>query len=90
VLVMAMTGGGAWPARLLVHRPVLFVGRTSYSIYLYHVPLLLAWNHFRILEGRWLAAPAYIATVLAIAWLSWEFVERRFIEAPRPGPIIAP
>ncbi len=83
VLVMAMTGGGALPARLLVHRPVLFVGRTSYSAYLYHLPLLLAWNHFRILDGHWLSAPLYLATVLCIAWLSYQFVERRFIALPR-------
>jgi peptidoglycan/LPS O-acetylase OafA/YrhL len=88
LLMLAMVRGGRLPARLLVHAPVLFVGRTSYSIYLYHLPLLLAWNHFHVLDGSWLSLPLYLVAVLATAWASYELVERRFVEA-RPGRIPA-
>jgi peptidoglycan/LPS O-acetylase OafA/YrhL len=93
VLLAAMVRGGALTERLLVHKPVLFVGRTSYSTYLYHLPLMLAWNHFRIFDTSWLSLPLYLAALLLVAWASYELVERRFIEArpaaARPRPIIA-
>ena len=70
--------GTSWHASA-VAAPVLFVGRTSYSTYLYHVPLLLLWNRFRIFEGSALALPAYLAFALIVAWLSWRLVERPFL-----------
>lgn len=65
---------------LLANRPLLLAGRASYSIYLYHLPLLLLFNRFTPLPpGSWLAFPAYLALVLAVAALSWRLVERPFL-----------
>lgn len=56
------------------------IGRRSYSLYLYHLPLLLLWNlHARGIAGG-LAAPAYLAAACAIAAISWRWVERPFLE----------
>jgi peptidoglycan/LPS O-acetylase OafA/YrhL len=38
---------------LLGNLPLRFVGRISYSIYLYHLPLLLLWNKFAPGLGWW-------------------------------------
>ncbi len=85
-LVFAVLAWGGPAARLVSRRPVLFVGRISYSIYLYHVPLLLVWNRFRILEGSALSMPLYLLLVLLVGWLSYELVERRFrAGVPRAG-----
>ncbi|MGA7994757.1 MAG: acyltransferase family protein [Bradyrhizobium sp.] len=66
--------------RLLALRPVVFVGLISYSLYLWHWPLIV----FQRTDGL-LAAPSgtmtkltLIAGSIAIAWLSWKFVELRF------------
>ncbi|HYC35176.1 MAG TPA: acyltransferase [Usitatibacter sp.] len=60
-------------------KPWLFVGRTSYSAYLYHVPLLLAWNHFGVLHSSGWSFPAYLSLVLVTSWASYRWVERPFM-----------
>jgi len=64
---------------LLTSAPVLFVGRTSYSVYLFHLPLLLLWNRFAPKDLGWLSLPLYLAIVLTVAWISWRFVELRYL-----------
>ena len=62
---------------LLANRPLSFVGRISYSAYLYHLPVLLLWNVYGPnVAGAWAVLPAYLAAVLAVAWLSWRYAER--------------
>jgi peptidoglycan/LPS O-acetylase OafA/YrhL len=61
-------------------RGVLLVGTLSYSLYLWHWPVLaflryvygdIAWTVF--------GALVYILSILCLAWLSWRFVETQFI-----------
>jgi peptidoglycan/LPS O-acetylase OafA/YrhL len=64
---------------LLGRGPLAFAGRISYSAYLYHVPLLLLWNKYaRGIDG-WLALPAFTTLLACVAWLSWRYVEQRFL-----------
>jgi peptidoglycan/LPS O-acetylase OafA/YrhL len=77
-----------WMNRQLLSLPGLtFIGRISYSWYLWHWPLL-AFMH--IIGGAHLpaAAPALaVATSFAAAVLSWRFIERPFrgsLRAPAP------
>jgi peptidoglycan/LPS O-acetylase OafA/YrhL len=61
---------------LLANRPLAFVGRISYSAYLYHLPLLLLWNAYAPqLTGSPLGLPLYLAAVIAVAWLSYRRIE---------------
>lgn len=66
--------------RLLSLRPVVFVGLISYSLYLWHWPLIV----FQRTDGL-LGASSGITTKLTLiaasfilAWLSWKFVEMPF------------
>ncbi|SDZ94190.1 acyltransferase family protein [Microbulbifer marinus] len=70
--------------RLLSWRPFVAVGLISYSLYLWHWPVLVL---FRLLHGGAelplaLALQA-VALSLVLAWLSWGFVEAPF---RRPTP----
>jgi peptidoglycan/LPS O-acetylase OafA/YrhL len=70
---------------LLARGPLAFVGRISYSAYLWHLPLLL------LLQARTPLAPVvffpvYVATVLAVGWMSWRWVERPFMQARAHAP----
>jgi peptidoglycan/LPS O-acetylase OafA/YrhL len=67
-------------ARILGAGPLAATGRWSYSMYLYHLPLLLLWNVYARGIGGWLALPAYLAAAFGIAWISWRYVERPFLE----------
>ena len=62
-------------------RPVVFIGLISYSLYLWHWPLIV----FQRTDGLLLAGSSDLATKLAliavsigVACLSWHFVERPF------------
>jgi len=64
---------------VLARGPLRFIGRVSYSAYLYHFPLLLVWNEWRVLDGRWTSMPAYLAVLGLLSWLSYRFVELPFM-----------
>jgi peptidoglycan/LPS O-acetylase OafA/YrhL len=67
--------------RLLSWRPFVFIGLISYSLYLWHWPLIV----FQRSDGFLLSGSSSLATKLAviavsigIAWLSWKFIETPF------------
>jgi peptidoglycan/LPS O-acetylase OafA/YrhL len=71
----------AW--RALTVRPVVWIGDLSYSLYLWHWPLIVFAKS--LWPGFALAAPAAAAFSLVPAWLSFRFVEnpiRRGVRLP--------
>ena len=73
-VVWAMVvAGDATVFRPFLVRPVLWVGRRSYGIYLYHLPILVAMHRL----GWTVTARVAIGIplVLVVAALSWRFVE---------------
>jgi peptidoglycan/LPS O-acetylase OafA/YrhL len=64
--------------RVLALRPVVFVGLISYSLYLWHWPIL-AYSRYWLgehLPGG--VAAAALGVSVVCAWLSWRFVETPF------------
>ena len=79
------SGQGRAPAMAapLRWRPVVWIGLISYSLYLWHWPLLVLG---RVWLQRPLSAPEAAAAVIlsvVLAALTWRFVERPFRKAPR-------
>ena len=68
--------GSSKVSQLLVLRPVIFLGLTSYSVYLLHTVVLLSLTHlFYGAISLWVIwILAFTATVF-LAWLSYKFVE---------------
>jgi peptidoglycan/LPS O-acetylase OafA/YrhL len=95
-LVVACAGTAIllWPgerptlvARALSARPIAFVGKISYSLYLWHWPLLVLYVHYFLLgmsPGNW-ELLAYLAILLVVSIASWRLVELPF-RAWRPTP----
>jgi peptidoglycan/LPS O-acetylase OafA/YrhL len=79
-LVIASSEGGiSAVGRLLSLRPVVFVGLISYSLYLWHWPLIVFQRTDGLLAGSGaMTKLTLIAGLIAIAWLSWKFVELPF------------
>lgn len=75
-LVILAAGSGV--SRLLALRPLVFVGLISYSLYLWHWPVLV----FARYEGYYAGTPLQAAVALAacglLAVLSWRYVEEPF------------
>ena len=78
--VALLYGGAApsGPARLLAAAPLRFLGKISYSLYLWHWPLLVLPIMFleRALTGVEIVAS--VAAAIGVSWLSWRFVEQPF------------
>lgn len=70
------------PGRLLALPPVQWLGDVSYSVYLWHWPLVVLAPYVLERELRFLDLVAILAATLVLAWLTEKYVERPF-RAPR-------
>ena len=64
--------------RLLRLRPLVLTGLVSYSLYLWHWPLLVFARHFAIRELTLAERLVVLLLSVVIAIISWRFVERPF------------
>ena len=74
---------------LLALRPIRFIGEISYSLYLWHWPVLVFFAHYYLLDDSlsWVAMAAYLPGIAVLATLSWRFVERPFRKWRPKAPV---
>lgn len=73
-----------WPGALLSTRPVVFFGLISYSLYLWHWPLL-AFQRLMVLGPPHVVDRlALCALAVLLAYLSWRYIEKPFRRPGRP------
>ena len=65
-------------ARLLAFTPLVWVGLISYSLYLWHWPIIVFGRLLVIDADTFAFRTAALALSFAAAWASWRFVERPF------------
>ncbi len=78
VLVILFAGPDNLTGRLLASRLPVGIGLISYSAYLWHQPLLALSRYREHALGTETMGVLLIALSLALAWLSWRFIERPF------------
>ena len=76
-------------ARLLESRPLVFTGRISYGLYLWHVPVFLAVS-LTWLHGRVLIAAGHMAIAFAVAIASYRWIETPFLRMKRRLSVVDP
>ena len=83
---------GTFLGRALSWRPMVWVGRRSYSLYLWHWPIIVFWKTGAGTELGPSDATLIAGLSLVAATLSYRFVEQPFrtsaIRTRRPGPIL--
>ncbi len=84
LLIVAGHYGRAWPSRVLRVRPLVWTGKVSYSAYLWHWPLLVLYRYGGGEIGPFSGTAILLAT-LALASLSYSFVERPLRHSRRPA-----
>jgi peptidoglycan/LPS O-acetylase OafA/YrhL len=96
LLWVGWQGARGGPVRLLGTRPMVWVGGLSYSIYLWHWPVIVLGEWTADAVGATLPSWGKLAlAVVAIvpAWLSWRFVETPIHHGPglrdRPRALLA-
>src|SRR5262249_13682531 len=75
LVILAAAGGVASPVRILRVRPIQHLGDTSYSIYLWHWPLIVLWPDVTGQPIGPVDAAAIIALTIGLASLSKVVVE---------------
>lgn len=78
VLLIASDSGNAWITRLLAAPPLAFIGRISYSLYLWHWPLIVFARYALERDLLGYEKPAVIAASFVLALLSWRYIEQPF------------
>ena len=72
---VALIYGGAHHAnRLLSARPMVAIGRISYSLYLWHWPLIAYFNYIDQAISQ-ATGGLILAAALLLSWLTWKYIE---------------
>ena len=89
LIIAAGRNGSSWIGTALSLRPIVFVGTISYSLYLWHWPLIVFQGASGIL-AQGLSPKAAKLVVLGVSFvvaaLSWRFVERPFRDSRKTLP----
>ena len=91
VLLLGLALGGGWIARILSTRPVIYLGKASYGMYILHIPILwwaVSWPSFAV---RYLYV-AFVVALSCVVYAVFEEPANRFIRsmAWRPSKPIQP
>ncbi|MGH6958825.1 MAG: acyltransferase family protein, partial [Caulobacteraceae bacterium] len=78
MLIYVGASGGSLATRFLALPPMVAVGLISYSLYLVHWPIVSFLTYWQLRAPGPDEAPAILAVSLALAALSWRFVEQPF------------
>lgn len=76
VLIATGRRRGTWIAAVLSMRPLVFTGKISYSLYLWHLPMLVLCSYFNITELSTAQVIGVLALTYALAAASWKWVEK--------------
>jgi peptidoglycan/LPS O-acetylase OafA/YrhL len=74
-LLMIRYGSAGLCGTVLASRPFVFIGKISYSLYLWHWPLIVYWNYITDDSKSPLGLFSVFLFSLLMSWLSWRFVE---------------
>ncbi len=81
LIIAAGEGGPSIGGRILSLRPLVWIGLMSYSLYLWHWPILVFGHLFAGHPLRAAERVGLVGLTFIVSWLSWRFVERPFRSA---------
>lgn len=62
--------------RFLSIRPIVWIGRISYSLYLVHWPIAAFFKYITLRDPTLIEVAVMLSVCVALAWLSWRFIEQ--------------
>ncbi len=85
VIYAGIGGGASIVSRILSLRPVVFIGLISYSLYLWHWPVIAYTKLYSITGPTMGQTAVMVAAIFALSILSWRYVELPFRKAGPPS-----
>jgi peptidoglycan/LPS O-acetylase OafA/YrhL len=87
-MLIAAGGAGDNPvSRLLSWKPIVFIGLISYSLYLWHWPIIVLYQQYLGSAFLFLFQKLQLAALmLVLSVLSWRFIEQPFRRLRAPAP----
>jgi peptidoglycan/LPS O-acetylase OafA/YrhL len=85
-VIHAGSGGKTFVNRALSVRPMVFIGLISYSLYLWHWPIVVFAKQYLINEWTDLETSVILVVIIFLSTLSWRFVETPFRNRQFFGP----
>lgn len=82
VIAWATNGQPGLVHKALATRPLVYVGRISYGMYLWHYPVAILFRQ----EQAWAQLVVVFGGTVLIATVSWFLVERRFLRRRKGAP----
>ena len=84
-VALIVTGSAnTWVAKCLAARPIVFIGLISYSLYLWHWPIIVLLRYYMIEPTGPALTILAVITMFAAAIVSWRFVEPPFRSRQMP------
>jgi peptidoglycan/LPS O-acetylase OafA/YrhL len=77
-LLLIAFGNTGFVGAFLSLKPMQFVGHISYSLYLWHWPILVFATYINFGEMNWVNYSLILALSCLVSWLSWMWVEMPF------------
>lgn len=75
ILIHTGRRGSTWVGKLLSLRPVVFTGLISYSLYLWHFPVLVLFGYYNIRKVGAFGTVMLLGLVYIVAAVSWKWIE---------------
>ncbi|VVT22866.1 conserved membrane hypothetical protein [Sphingomonas sp. EC-HK361] len=85
LVIHAGEGGKTVVGQILSSRPLVFIGLISYSVYLWHWPLIVFFSYYIIDEPSFAQSLLLLAASFVIGALSWRFIELPFRKPKDPA-----
>ncbi len=82
-LVIVFASNGTFVARVLSSTPLVAIGLMSYSVYLWHQPILSFSRHFFVVELGGFLVFCLVCLSLFLGYITWLFIEKPFREKER-------
>ncbi len=76
VIYAGQGGEGGWFGRFLAAKPMRFVGKISYSLYLWHWPVYVFAAYYLLGEVEWWHIALMLVGSFTLAYGSWRYVEQ--------------
>jgi len=78
IIFSGLESGKSFTRRLLSLPPLVFIGKISYSLYLWHWPLIIFSKYYAIRPLTPYELSSVLAATIIISTLSWRFIETPF------------